>query len=141
MKIMKDKNVDLKKLKRILKVCNLDAEIIEINIENRIKKLKQIPALGILGISKFPMRLSGKDESKTFEKIKSIVGKEKLGDVLHIHEAVIQKVDYLISQDDDIISKREEINTIHPNLKILTLEEFENQIVTNLLSIPSPNPQ
>ncbi len=127
-KIMVDKNVDMKKLKRITSQSNLEWEIFQANIENITKRIEQKPALAILGVAKLPMRLENKT-TNNFEKIKSIIGNDKVADALQVNEADYHNAKYLITEDNDILSKREELKLILTNLKIVNINEFETLLL------------
>lgn len=125
---MKDKNVDMEKLKDILSGYNSEFEIFEANIENLSRKIEQKPALAVLGTARFPMRLGDQNSINNFDNLKTLIGNENTGDALQVTEAEYNKADFLITEDGDILSKKEEIKSMLPNLKITNLEEFKNTI-------------
>jgi len=127
-KIMKDKNVDMKKLKDILSEYNSEFEIFEANIENLSRKIEQKPALAVLGTARFPMRLGGQTSVNNFDNLKLLIGNENSGDALQVSEADYHKADFFITEDGDILSKKEGIKSMLPNLKITNLEEFKDTI-------------
>ena len=48
-----------------------------------------------------------------------------MGDLLHVEAAILEEVDYFITEDSDIISKRQEIQRKYPQIKIVKLKEFK----------------
>ncbi len=127
MKILIDKNVNSKELKKLCEDHNFNCEILSIeNLEQQNKKVHQTKGLLILGgPSKLNGRLGDKESEDKLEFLKQIIGKENMGDILHLEASLFEEVDYFITEDNDILSKRQEIQKKFPNLKILKLEEFK----------------
>jgi len=128
MKILIDKDVDHKELKRFVREKNLECEIFGLNAEQYNSKVEQKPGLLILGgPTKLAGRLASKETLNNFEEIKMTIGKNNLGDCLHVESCVFENYNYLITNDNDILSKRQQLKELFPNLKIKNLLEFKNE--------------
>lgn len=125
MKILIDKNVNYKKFNDFIRMNNIYCEAIGLNIETKNKKIEEKPALSNLGHSKLPMRF-GSDE--LIKEIESIIGKQNVGDVLHVESANFENCNIFITEDRDILSKKDELYKKLPELNIMNLEEFERFI-------------
>ena len=126
--ILIDKNIDYKRLKELLKNSKIDSNIFGVNIETPNKNIVERPALAVLGITKLPMRLASKDSVDVFEKIKEIIGDENLGDSIITEEAVFHNYYYFLTEDSDILNKRDIVMRSYPKIKILKLVEFEKEM-------------
>ena len=129
MKLLIDKNINHKELKKFIADNNLQCEVFGLNAEQHNKKVEQKPGLLILGgPTKLPGRFASRDTSDNFEEIKKIVGKDNLGDCLHFESAMFEGYDYLITDDNDLISKSQQLKDICPKLELKRLSEFKEQM-------------
>ena len=129
MKILIDKDVDHKELKRFIRDNNLESDIFGLNAEQYNSKVEQKPGLLVLGgPTKLAGRLASEEALDNFEKIKKIIGKDNLGDCLHLESAVFENYNYLITNDKDILSKRQQLKELFPNLKIENPSGFKEQM-------------
>ena len=130
MKILVDKNVDLRKLEEFIKNKNLVCDLMTLRAENKVRRIKK-KATGLIvlgGPTSLDNQLGGEDEISLFNRVKEIIGKQNLGDCLHVESAIFNNADYLITEDKDFLSKVSELSTISNKPKILNLSGFMMEI-------------
>lgn len=126
MKLLIDKNVNFKELRKFIQENNICCELFGLNAEQQNRKIEEKPGLLILGgPTKLPARLASKGTIDNFEKIKRIIGGNNLGDCLHLESVTFENYDFLITEDNDILSKKKEIKEQFPNLELSNLFDFK----------------
>ncbi|MCD6549710.1 hypothetical protein J7K41_03320 [Candidatus Micrarchaeota archaeon] len=126
-KVLIDKNVNTKRLsKELQKLSTEEYKLYTVsNLENKNKKLDKTVGLLILdGPTRLPGRLAEKDTDQIMKNLKAIIGRENMGDILHVETAIKEKMNYFITNDKDILNKRTKIKEYYPELSILSEEEF-----------------
>lgn len=128
MKILLDKNVNLKKFKVFNRENSIKCELWTLRGETEVKTISnKSTSLMILGKTPLGNRLYTNDGF--FEEVKKIIGNNNLGDVLHVESAIFNECDYLITEDKDILAKREELLKVSKNPQIMNFEEFKREFI------------
>lgn len=125
--ITADINANLKKLKRLEQQALI--EIYQIGIETPSPKTKKILPTAVSNHVVFGQAVFGSEESSiTFEKIKTLVGKNNIKDAMHLSNHIRDKRDYFVTEDKDILKARQQLKQYFPGLKIRT----SNELLTEL---------
>ncbi len=129
LKITVDKNVDLKRLRKLEQQGKI--EIIDVKIENPTKiKNKALP-LAVLGHTKLGEMLLA-DNNSFYDQIIKILGTDKIGDAIILDAHSRSKNDLFVTNDKDAFinyGKRERLEKSFSNLKIVTVVELEQIII------------
>ena len=126
-----DKNVDWRKIKWFkekYKLSNIIISFYRLNIENESTKIKDVSALALFDHPKGFDTNRFCSETEKFTKTTAIVGKNNIKDCLHIESCNFYKFQYLITNDNDILSKLSPLESLYPNIKILNLGKFGDEI-------------
>lgn len=97
-KVLIDKNVNTKRLsKELQKLSTEEYKLYTVsNLENKNKKLDKTVGLLILGgPTRLPGRLAEKDTDQIMKNLKAIIGRENMGDILHVETTIKEIQSYL----------------------------------------------
>lgn len=129
LKITVDKNVDLKKLRKLEQQGKI--EIIEVKIENTTNKVNnKVLPLAVLGHTRLGEMLLA-DNNSFYDHIVKIIGVDKVRDAIILDAHIRSKNDYFVTNDKDTFinyCKRERLEKSFPNLEIVTVIELEHII-------------
>lgn len=122
--VTKDVSGDLKKLKKLEKAGLI--KIKQVKIENVSRKIKDQPLPnGVWGHTKWDeMKWASDSDSKCFERLKQIIGKGKIKDVIHVDTHIRDGNDYFVTEDTDILNVKQQLEQQFPGLKIRTTDEL-----------------
>lgn len=122
--VTKDISADLRKLKALEKKGVI--KVYQVKIENYTKKIKNTDLSNfVFDYSLFGEGLLGSEEdAERFEKIKAIIGKDKIGDALHLDTHLREKRDYFVTEDTDFLRHRSSLEKEFKGLKIRNTEEL-----------------
>ena len=123
LKILVDKYVNLKELMDFLINEKINCQLYTLTIENKVKKIRN-KALPVLVWGSGEWGNGRWNDGIALEEIKKIIGKENLADALHLESALFYKIDYLITEDKDILHKKTELEEAIKELKIMNIKEF-----------------
>lgn len=117
----------LKKLENTGLITIYDV-LLENGRENKKVKNKVLP-VGVWGHSKWGEAVYSGDDCK-YSEIREIIGRENIEDAMHLEAHIRNNHDYFITEDNDFLSKREDLNKKF-NVKIMTPTELEKTICKN----------
>ncbi|MFW6110266.1 MAG: hypothetical protein ACOC6Q_02475 [Patescibacteria group bacterium] len=104
-------------------------EVTQIDIETPAPKTKKIKPTGVWGRTKWGKCVWGsKEESKFFEQIKDIIGRDKIDDAMHLNNHIRDRRDYFVTEDHDFLRHRGQLETTFTGLKIRTPNELTNEL-------------
>lgn len=131
MKITKDVNIDLKKLKEITK--NHSVKIYQIRNENISNKIEyNAPAPFVLDISQLDSGDYPVDDNsrENFDLIAEIIGKHNLEDVRKLVAHIDSGNDIFLTEDNDFLSNKDRLSKVAQDLVIYDMESLENKLRT-----------
>ena len=121
--VTKDISADYKKLRTLEKKSLI--KIISIRFENNKNKKSAILPTAVWDHTMWNFsRWGSSEQSKVFEKLKRIIGKNNIQDCIHLEAHIRDKYDYFVTEDKDILSKRSELKNEFLDLKIKTVKEL-----------------
>jgi len=124
-----DVSADLKRLRRLELAGQL--KIFAVNIENHRETRKiqnKEPPVAVIGskITTIGNSVTAPTNNK-FAPLQRIIGKQHHADILHLERHIESGRDFFITDDNDFLSKREELSR-ELGIRILTVDEIEQHI-------------
>lgn len=124
-----DVSADLKRLRRLEQAGNLKIHAVSIENHTNTKRIKdKEPPLAVIG-SKFATignSVIG-SSANSYSKLQQIIGKAHHADILHIERHLESGRDCFVTDDQDFLSKRDELAS-ELNLRIVTVQEMEQLV-------------
>lgn len=126
--VTKDVSADLKKLK-MLERAGL-VKVKQVRIENVSRKIKDQPLPnGVWNHTNWDeMKWASASDAQRFEQIKQIIGKENIKDAIHVDTHIRDGNDYFVTEDNDILSVRGQLEQQFSGLKIRTPDELVSEL-------------
>ena len=125
MKILADNCIDLKALKRNLNKYD-KSFILNVVSESESKKFLRQMTLLRISFGKIGQSMIGSWTRPLtidqFEILVKIIGKEHTSDILNLEVALTENYDYLITEDHDLLSKKDEIYKIIQSNRLKKIE-------------------
>ncbi len=124
--VTKDINANYKKLKALerkgfIKVINIRLE------NNRGRKNAILPTatLGHTHLSEMQLEVTMSSSQKSvLDKLKQIIGVNNIKDCIHLEAHIRDGYDYFVTEDTDVLDKREQLVKEFPKLQIYTTVEL-----------------
>lgn len=126
--VTKDVSADLKKLKTLEKSGLI--KIKQVKIENVSKKVVDRPLPnGVWGHTKWDeMKWASDNDAQRFEQLKQIIGKGNIKDAIHVDTHIRDNNDYFVTEDNDILNVRKQLEQQFSGLKIRTPDELASEL-------------
>lgn len=125
--VTKDISADYKKLK-VLRDKGL-IKIIGIKIENNKDKFDAILPTGVMGYTVLgSMKLGSDQQVQNFKVLKGIIGPININDCIHLEVHIRDGYDYFVTEDHDILGKRNDLEKEFNVLKIRTVDELVKEL-------------